>query len=173
MSTKTRRGKSKPHVLQRNWFKHGGDSVMVWSCFSGQGIGSIFKINGIMDRFMYRDILQNVMLPYARGRGGTTMEIPTIISTLLKFASNGYLTIGSRFSGELLNLLTSILLRTCGRSLIWKLIDKISEIMKIFSSPKNSLGRDFAWSYQQINIVHANKMWECYTEQRVCKQILI
>lgn len=38
---------------------------MVWGCFSGQGIGPIHKIDGIMDRFMYRDILKDVILPYA------------------------------------------------------------------------------------------------------------
>lgn len=45
--------------------KHGGGNIMVWGCFSGQGIGPIHKIDGIMDRFMYRDILKDVMLPYA------------------------------------------------------------------------------------------------------------
>lgn len=45
--------------------KHGGGSVMVWACFSGQGMGPLHRIHGIMDRFMYKDTLQNVMLPYA------------------------------------------------------------------------------------------------------------
>lgn len=45
--------------------KHGGGNIMVWGCFSGQGIGPIHKIDGIMDRFMYRDILKDVILPYA------------------------------------------------------------------------------------------------------------
>ena len=31
----------------------------------GQGIGSIYKIDGIIDRFTYRDVLKDVMLPYA------------------------------------------------------------------------------------------------------------
>lgn len=44
--------------------KHGGGSVMVWGCFSGFGIGPLHNIIGTMDRFMYRDILKNVMLPY-------------------------------------------------------------------------------------------------------------
>lgn len=30
-----------------------------------KGIGPIHKINGIMDRFMFRDILKDVMFPYA------------------------------------------------------------------------------------------------------------
>lgn len=45
--------------------KHGGGNILVWGCFSGNGIGPIHKINGIMDRFMYKDILANVMLPHA------------------------------------------------------------------------------------------------------------
>lgn len=45
--------------------KHGGGNVLVWGCFSGFGIGPLQKINGIMDRFMYKDILENIMLPHA------------------------------------------------------------------------------------------------------------
>ena len=45
--------------------KHGGGNVMVWGCFSAAGVGPLHRINGIMDRFMYRDILERVMLPHA------------------------------------------------------------------------------------------------------------
>lgn len=45
--------------------KHGGAKVMVWGCFSYNGVGPIYKINGIMDQHIYVDILNNVMLPYA------------------------------------------------------------------------------------------------------------
>jgi len=45
--------------------KHGGGSVMVWGCFSGYGMGPLYKIEGIMDRFKYKDILENQMVPYA------------------------------------------------------------------------------------------------------------
>lgn len=38
---------------------------MVWGCFSGHGIGQIHKISGIMDQYVYKDILENIMLPYA------------------------------------------------------------------------------------------------------------
>lgn len=45
--------------------KHGGGSVMVWGCFSAAGVGPLHRINGIMDQYMYKDILETVMLPYA------------------------------------------------------------------------------------------------------------
>jgi hypothetical protein len=45
--------------------KFGGGSIMVWGCFSGLGLGPLHRINGIMDRFQYRDILSEVMLPHA------------------------------------------------------------------------------------------------------------
>lgn len=47
-------------------FKYGGGgNVLVWGCFSGHGIGPIHRIDGIMDRFVYVNILKNVMLPFA------------------------------------------------------------------------------------------------------------
>uniref|UniRef100_A0A0K8W065 Transposable element Tc1 transposase n=1 Tax=Bactrocera latifrons TaxID=174628 RepID=A0A0K8W065_BACLA len=45
--------------------KHGGGNVMVWGCFSAEGVGPIFKIEGNMDRFQYKNILQTQMLPHA------------------------------------------------------------------------------------------------------------
>lgn len=45
--------------------KHGGGSVMVWGCFSGSGTGPLVRVDGIMDRYLYRDILRDHMLPYA------------------------------------------------------------------------------------------------------------
>lgn len=46
--------------------KHGGGSVMVWGAFHYGGVGPIHRIEGIMDKFVYRDILLNHMLPFAR-----------------------------------------------------------------------------------------------------------
>jgi len=39
-------------------------SVMVWGCFSWFGTGPLHRIQGIMDRFMYRDILRTNLTPY-------------------------------------------------------------------------------------------------------------
>ena len=51
----------------RGAFKHGGDKgVIVWGCFSGiSGLGPLFQINSIMDCFVYRDILEKQMVPFA------------------------------------------------------------------------------------------------------------
>lgn len=40
---------------------------MVWGCFSRYGIGSLHRIDGIMDRFMYADILRDhIMLQHGK-----------------------------------------------------------------------------------------------------------
>ena len=43
--------------------KHGGGSVMVWGCFTRQGVGKLCVLDRIMDRFFYRDILEQNLLP--------------------------------------------------------------------------------------------------------------
>lgn len=45
--------------------KYGGGKVLVCGCSFGQSIGPIHEIIGIMYCFMYTDILENAMLPYA------------------------------------------------------------------------------------------------------------
>ena len=38
--------------------EHGGGSVMVWGCFTRQRVGNLCLLDGIIDRFYYRDILE-------------------------------------------------------------------------------------------------------------------
>lgn len=45
--------------------KHGGTSIMVWACFSYNGVGPIYWIKEIMDQYVYVRILEEVMYPYA------------------------------------------------------------------------------------------------------------
>ena len=52
--------------------KHGGVSLMVWGCFSRHGTGNLFFIDGIMDRFKYREILQQNLFQSAQ-----KLKIPT------------------------------------------------------------------------------------------------
>uniref|UniRef100_A0A8R1IVC7 HTH_Tnp_Tc3_2 domain-containing protein n=1 Tax=Caenorhabditis japonica TaxID=281687 RepID=A0A8R1IVC7_CAEJA len=50
--------------------KHGGGSVMVWGCFSDTSMGSLKRIVGTMYRYVYEDILENTMRPWARANLG-------------------------------------------------------------------------------------------------------
>uniref|UniRef100_A0A803JLA2 Transposase Tc1-like domain-containing protein n=1 Tax=Xenopus tropicalis TaxID=8364 RepID=A0A803JLA2_XENTR len=53
--------------------KHGGENILLWGCFSAKGTGQLIRINGKMDGAMYREILNDNLLPSARklkmGRG--------------------------------------------------------------------------------------------------------
>ena len=50
--------------------KHGGGNIKIWGCFSFRGVGPLFWIQETMTKEIYRDILENVMLPYARSNMG-------------------------------------------------------------------------------------------------------
>ena len=49
--------------------KYQAGSVMVWGCFSRVGVGNLHFIDGIMDRFMYREILEKNLTESARKLG--------------------------------------------------------------------------------------------------------
>lgn len=43
--------------------KHGGGSVMVWGCMAGGGTGNLQHIPGIMDKYVYIDVLKQNLKP--------------------------------------------------------------------------------------------------------------
>ena len=43
--------------------KQGSGSVMIWDCFTCQRVGKLRVLDGIMDRFYYRDILEQNLQP--------------------------------------------------------------------------------------------------------------
>ena len=39
--------------------KHGGGSVMIWGCMTAHGVGFMCRIDGKMDKFLYREIMDD------------------------------------------------------------------------------------------------------------------
>ena len=46
--------------------KHNGGSVVVWDCFSRNGVGNLCFIESIVHQFCYRKILQKNLLPSSK-----------------------------------------------------------------------------------------------------------
>jgi transposase len=46
--------------------KHGGGNIMVWASMSAYGPGPIRLVEGVMDQYQYRSILEETMLPAAQ-----------------------------------------------------------------------------------------------------------
>jgi transposase len=59
-------GKRHDHRYQLPTIKHGGGCVMVWGCFRLGQIGPLHLIDGIMDKLVYRAIMNDVLLPHVR-----------------------------------------------------------------------------------------------------------
>ena len=49
--------------------KHGGGSAMVWGCFTKKGVGKLVVLDRTMDRFYYRQILEENLLPSVQRLG--------------------------------------------------------------------------------------------------------
>ena len=43
--------------------KHGGGGVMVWGCSAGDTVGYLFRIQGTLNQYGYRSILQRYAIP--------------------------------------------------------------------------------------------------------------
>ena len=44
--------------------KRVGDAIQVWDGFSMHGMETLHRIHSIMDQYVYKDIIKNVLLPY-------------------------------------------------------------------------------------------------------------
>ncbi|VVC33255.1 Hypothetical protein CINCED_3A007839 [Cinara cedri] len=49
--------------------KYGGGSVMVWGCMSAQGVGNLHIIDGIMNQYIYLNILKTNLAASAEKMG--------------------------------------------------------------------------------------------------------
>ena len=56
--------------------KHGGGSVMVWGCMSAHGVGNLVFIDGIMNQYVYINILKENLIPSAE-KMGIRSSMPT------------------------------------------------------------------------------------------------
>uniref|UniRef100_A0A8R1ER40 Uncharacterized protein n=1 Tax=Caenorhabditis japonica TaxID=281687 RepID=A0A8R1ER40_CAEJA len=61
MSRKNPRLTSTDIKYQVPTVKHGGGNVMMWGCFHANGVGSLIRITGTIESYMYKDILEKKM----------------------------------------------------------------------------------------------------------------
>lgn len=57
--------KSGEHLLDQHvqsTIKHGGGNIMVWGCMSWEGVGKLYLIEGKMDKYVYRNILETELM---------------------------------------------------------------------------------------------------------------
>lgn len=52
------------NVLNQPTVEGGGGSVLAWGSVTVNGTGPIARIEGRMDRFVYLNIVKNILLPY-------------------------------------------------------------------------------------------------------------
>ena len=45
--------------------KHGGESIMLWGCFSAAGTGNLVRVKGVMKKEQYEKILKENLKQYA------------------------------------------------------------------------------------------------------------
>jgi transposase len=57
-----RKGERPPRECIKQTVKH-EKKIMVWGCFAGHGVGQLHRINGIMDKHVYLNILETVAKP--------------------------------------------------------------------------------------------------------------
>lgn len=62
------KGKRNDARYQTPTVKYGGGNVMIWGCFSANGVGPLVRINGKMDSKLYTNILEEHMLPFAEDK---------------------------------------------------------------------------------------------------------
>lgn len=54
--------------------KHGGGKINIWGCFSSKGVGNLTKVNGIMDKKLYKNILVHHARPSIKRLGTTIFQ---------------------------------------------------------------------------------------------------